>query len=341
MRPCASVKRPRSAPRSVDGDASDHVPDSPADDRADEVVSGAYSTRRIRRDDDVVALLERNEPRATQALGEVLDRGLRSRTCRAWIVEDGARRPAAAVVVARPTFDRWYAMVLLLDERAAAEVASLVDRSPAWSVNGAAPDIAPLVPLLKRQRSVDVRPWVVTAYPVEVTQVPDDSTRLATKADLDALVELYSTFEFVGGLTAWQLRAMLRHVLDRHYIIVIGWPGDEARLAGALAITTRTRRYGVLDLLTVVPDHRGAGWSWALVAHAQSIGNELGLAGVAALAGSNPMDLKDHLRDDTYVAVELVPPRRFRGQGRLRKLYHHWQPLQPRATVWFHEPNGS
>ncbi len=116
------------------------------------------------------------------------------------------------------------------------------------------------------------------------------------RADLDALVELYSTFEFVGGLTAWQLRTMLRHLLDRHYVIVVEWPGDDARFAGAVAITTRTRRYGVLDLLTVVPDHRGAGWSWALVAHAQSIGNALGIAGVAALAGSNPMDLDAHVR---------------------------------------------
>ncbi len=172
-------------------------------------------------------------------------------------------------------------------------------------MNGAAPDIAPLIPLLQRRRFVDVRPWVVTAYPIEVTEVPDDTTRLASRADLDALVELYSTFEFVGGLTAWQLRAMLRHVLDRHYVIVVEWPGDDAGFAGAVAITTRTRRYGVLDLLTVVPDHRGAGWSWALVAHAQSIGNALGIAGIAALAGSNPMDLEDHLGDDRYVAVEL------------------------------------
>ena len=173
---------------------------------------------------------------------------------------------------------------------------ALVDRSPAWSVNGAAPDIAPLIPLLQRRRFVDVRPWVVTAYPIEVTEVPDDVTRLASRADLDALVELYSTFEFVGGLTAWQLRTMLRHLLDRHYVIVVEWPGDDARFAGAVAITTRTRRYGVLDLLTVVPDHRGAGWSWALVAHAQSIGNALGIAGIAALAGSNPMDLDAHVR---------------------------------------------
>ena len=308
-----------------------------ADHLADPALTTAYSTRRVRRDDQVVALLEGNEPRASQALGEVLDRGVQSRTCRAWIVDDGEQRPVAAVVVVRPTFDRWYATVLLLDRRAAGDVAAIVDRSPAWSVNGAAPDIAPLVPRLRRRCYVDVRPWVVTAYPNEVTDVPDASTRLASRADLDALVELYSEFEFVGGLTAWQLRAMLRHVLDRHYIIVIDRPGDEAGLAGALAITTRTRRYGVLDLLTVLPDHRGAGWSWALVAHAQSIGNVLGLAGIAALAGSNPMDLEPHLDDDTYIAVELVPPRRFRGQGRLRNLYGRWQPLRPRAPIWFRD----
>ena len=286
-------------------------------------------------------MLEQHEPRSSQALGELLDRGLWSRQCRAWMIEDDEQRPAAAVIAVRPTFDRWYAMVLLLDERAATDAAALVDRSPAWSVNGAAPDIAPLIPLLERRRFVDVRPWVVTAYPIDVTEVPDDVTRLATGADLDALVELYSTFEFVGGLTAWQLRTMLRHLLDRHYVIVVEWPGDDARFAGAVAITTRTRHYGVLDLLTVVPDHRGAGWSWALVAHAQSIGNALGIAGVAALAGSNPMDLDAHVRDDQYVAVELVPRRRFRGQRRLRALYGRWQPLQPRAPVWFREPGDT
>lgn len=310
-----------------------------SDDGDRRLVSSAYRTRRIRRDDELVPLLELNEPRSSQALGEVLDRGVRSRSCRAWIVDDADRRPAAAVVVVRPTFDRWYATVLLLDTGAAADVAATVDRSPAWSVNGAAPDIAPLVSLLGRRRFVDVRPWVVTAYPNDITPVPDDSTRLATTADLDALVELYSTFEFVGRLTAWQLRAMLRHVLDRHYIVVVERPGEDAGLAGALAITTRTRRYGVVDLLTVLPDHRGAGWSWALVAHAQSIGNALGLAGIAALAGSNPMDLEAHVRDDRYIAVELVPPHRFRGQGRVRKLYGRWQPLHPRAPVWFRDPD--
>ena len=105
-----------------------------------------------------------------------------------------------------------------------------------------------------------------------------------------------------------------------------------------MAITTRARRYAVLDLLTVVPEHRGAGRSWALVAHAQAIGNALGLAGVAAMAGTNPMNLEDHLGDDTYVAVRLVAPRRFRGQGRLRKLYGRVQPLSPRTPIWFREP---
>ncbi len=302
-------------------------------------MNATYRTRRIWRDDELVALLERNEPRSSHALGEILDRGVRSLSCRAWIVDDAERHPAAAVVVVRVTFDRWHAMVLLLDERAAVNVAAIVDRSQAWSVNGVAPDIAPLLSLLRRRRFVDVRPWVVTAYPNEVTDVLDDSTRLADWTDLDALVELYSTFEYVAGLTTWQLRAMLRHLLDRHYVIVIEWPGDASRLAGALAITTRTRRYGALDLLTVVPNHRGAGWSWALVAHAQSIGNALGLAGIAALAGSNPMDLENHLGDDRYVAVELSPPRRFRGHGRLRDLYGRWQPLQPRAPIWFGEPD--
>jgi N-acetylglutamate synthase-like GNAT family acetyltransferase len=308
--------------------------DRPADAPA---IEGS-SVRRVRRDGEVVALLERHEPRSSAALGEILDRGLRSRTCRAWIVDDGDRQPAAVVVLVRPTFDRWHASVLLLDERAAADAAAIVDRSQAWSVNGAATDIAPLLPFLRRKQSVDVRPWVVTDCPVELTDVPDDTTRFASRADLDALVELYSTFEFVGGLTAWQLRSMLRHVLDRHYIIVADWPGDPSRLAGALVVPTRTRRYGVVDLLTVVPDHRGAGWSWALVSRAQSIGNAFSLRGLAALVGSNPMNFDVHMGDDVYVAVDLATPRRFRGQGRLRRFYGRFQPLHPREPVWFREP---
>jgi N-acetylglutamate synthase-like GNAT family acetyltransferase len=313
--------------------------DRAADDTADHTSDRAYSIRRARREDEVVALLERHEPRSSPTLGEVLDRGLRSRTCRVWIVDDGDRRPAAVVALLHQTFDRWHATVLLLDECAAADVAALVDHTPAWSVNGAAQDIAPLVPLLRRKQSVDVRPWVVTECPVEITDAPDDTTRFASRADLGALVELYSTFEFVGGLTAWQLRPILRHALDRHYIVVAEWPGDSSRLAGALVVTTRTRRYGVVDLLTVVPDHRGAGWSWALVARAQSIGNAFGLRGVAALVDSNPMNLDDHLRDDVYVAVDLAPPRRFRGQARLRRFYGRFQPLHPREPIWFREPS--
>ena len=242
------------------------------------------------------------------------------------------------MVVVRPTFDRWHAMVLLLDEGAATDVAAIVDRSPAWSVNGAAPDIAPLIPLLRRRRSVDVRPWVVTAYPVEITDVPDDSTRLAGGADLDALVELYSAFEFVGGLTAWQLRAMLRHVLDRHYIDRRGPAGRRRQ------VRRRSGDHGTdASLRRGRSAHRAPGPSRCRLVvgprrRAQSIGNALGLAGIAALAGSNPLDLDVHLRDDQYVAVELVPRQRFRGQGRLRQLYGRWQPLRPRAPTWLREP---
>jgi hypothetical protein len=127
-------------------------------------------------------------------------------------------------------------------------------------------------------------------------------------------------------------------VLDRHYVIVIDRPGDESGLAGGLVIRTRTGRYLLVDLVTVLPGHRGSGWSWALVAQAQSIGNALGLAGTAAIAATNPMNLDDHLGDDTFVAVDLVAPRRFRGQGRLRRLYGRYRPLHAREPIWFREP---
>jgi hypothetical protein len=298
----------------------------------------ALDVRPVRHASDVVDVLTRYEPRSTQALGEILDRGLPSRTCRAWTVGGSAPagEPAAVVVEARATFDRWHAMVLLLEPSAAAAAAQLVDRGRSWTVHGAATDIGPLVPLLGRRRAVHVRPWVVTSVPNDVTTAPDDGTRIATLADLEALVELYSGFEFAGTLTRWQLRPMLRHVLDHHYILVVDDPRQPGQLCAALAITTRARRYGVIDLLTVVPDQRRSGWSWALIARAQEIGNGLGQAGVAALADSNPLDLDEHLGDDHYVAVDLAPPRRFRGHGRLRALYGRIQPLSPREA----EPAG-
>ena len=230
----------------------------------------------------------------------------RSRTCRAWIVDDGDRRPAAAVVLVRPTFDRWYATVLLLDERAAADVAAIVDRSPAWSVNGAATDIAPLLPFLRRKQSVDVRPWVVTAIcPVELTDVPDDTTRLrepgrprrARRAVLDVRVRRRSDGVAVAVDAAPRARPALHHRRRAGRATRPGSPVHWRR-------PTRTRRYGVLDLLTVVPDHRGAGWSWALVARAQTIGNALGLAEAwRPWSGSNPMNFDVHMGDDTYIAV--------------------------------------
>jgi len=236
-------------------------------------------------------------------------------------------------------FDRWTASVYLRDPGAAEPIARLLDRSCAWSVGGAADDIRPLLPHLRRARRVLVAPWILASHPVpDLLGAPDDHTRVATALDLDQLVELYSGYEMAWPMTRWQLRQYVRHALADHLVVVYE---TADRIVGAVVIRGRTRRYAALMDLTVHPDFRRSGISWELVKRMCEIGRAMAIGGWAALAASNPMHMNDdRIRwgDENYYAVHLGSPRRFKGQTRLRRFYGRIQRVTARRPTNFRDP---
>jgi hypothetical protein len=112
-------------------------------------------------------------------------------------------------------------------------------------------------------------------------------------------------------------------------------------LVGAALNDGRTRRYATFSALTVHPDFRRAGIAWELVKRARVVDVGLGVGASGVVSPSNPMH-RDHegvvWDDEHYYAVSMGAPRRFKGQTRLRRLYHRVQPITPRAPTLFRDP---
>lgn len=286
-----------------------------------------FVARRTRSLRPVAALLESDEPRTTRALSEHLSHGGR-RGCRAWLITSADGSPAGAVVVSRLCFGHWAAWAYLREPGAATVAADVVERSPAWTVSGTESDIRPLVAHLPRARDVSTRRWGFVRYPVDVLGRPDQHTRVATATDLDSLMDLYAGYELGGPPTRWQLRSYLRRLLQHHFIIVYE---DDHRLIGAVTVDGRTSRFVTVNDLTVLPDHRRGGVGWSILARAQAIANGLGVGVTWTMAPSNPIDHERFQWDDELSCrVRLEPPHRFRGEGRVRRMYYGVQPITTR-----------
>lgn len=266
---------------------------------------------------ELVQLLTPYEPRTTNALSEVLLHGLDRRHVRASIVDDGAT-VLAVVVVTRAALDLWLAWSLLLDDRAAADAAHLVDISPAIALNGVDVDVVPLLPHLTRVDFHRVLPWYVSRHPHDVLIAPSEHARLATLDDLDALVDLYRHYEYGFESTVDQLRATLRDSLRHRSIVVAEIDG---KLAGGIVVTAETTTFQFWDSLTVLPEHRRSGLTWRIGAYAQDLANARGLSGCASAAASNPITVEIALQQDYWITVSLHPLARFRGHNRLRRMW--------------------
>jgi ribosomal protein S18 acetylase RimI-like enzyme len=284
----------------------------------------------------LIAFLETGEPRTSHALSDVVAYGLGPLRSRAWLVADPHGAPAAAVVITRSCLDRWYAHTYFVDGGAAPAAASILDASPAWTVTGAARDIRPLLPHLRRLRWTSAFPWLVDEYPVSVTRKADRYSRVATLADFEQLVELYRGYELGANCTMWQLRSIVRDWL-RHQIVVVS--ERKGRVVGAILVIGRTRRYAVVDGLTVLPEYRNRGVAWSLAARAQAVINGMGLSVTACIAASNPMKFDaETIEDERWVVAALGEPYRFRGEGRLRAMSVAIAGRDPREIVYFRDP---
>lgn len=274
--------------------------------------------RRVWRTSRLLQALAQHEPATCHLVSELGTYGVRPWVCRAWAVWDGPEL-AGALVVTRDTFDEWVASVFVGREEVAGALARRLDRSPAHGLRGPTRHVGPV--RLASRRAVDGAevPWVVMEPPVSVLGEPDERTRLAGPADLDALVDLYERYELFHHATRWQVRWSVRSTLRRCPVIVADAAGGG--LAGAAVVSARTARYAVLDSLTVRPAYRRSGLAWAICARAQALANAYGVGGVLAVAPTNPMTPPTSASDDSWSSVWLVRARRFPGQGRLRALY--------------------
>jgi N-acetylglutamate synthase-like GNAT family acetyltransferase len=284
--------------------------------------------------------LEPDEPRTTRLVSDLL--AYRSwRWRRAWRIDGQQGELAAVLVLAKACFDRWDASVYVRDPASAPLLGRRIDRSIAWSVTGAAADIRPLQPHVRRVKQVLVLPWGTLPYPSpEVLGPPDEHTRAATLLDLGQLMDLYSGYELFSKLTRWQLRQRLRRLIDRHLVIV--YERDE-RIVAAAIIDARTRRYAISTDLTVHPDFRREGIAWEIGKRMEAVDRALAVGASAALATTNPMHRDDaaiRWDPDHLYTLMLGGPRRFKGQTRLRRLYGRIQPLARRPLHEFRDPTN-
>jgi GNAT superfamily N-acetyltransferase len=271
-------------------------------------------------------------------VGDLTALGLRPWRCRAWVVEDESRRLVAAVVVVKSCFDRWYGSVLVLDVASGPLVASIVDRSPAWSVSASTEDIVPVLDHLGRRSRTTAVPCLVSAFPHAIAPEPDGRTRLSRKQDKSHLVDLLAQYELNPAPTRWQARSWARRLIDRSVVIVAE---DHDTIVGAVVVLSDSNRYLIVDRITVRPSHRGQGLSWALAARAQAMANAMRRSVIATIAPTNPMTFDPtDLAADRWIAVALRPPYRFRGQNRLRAIYTRFGRLDRASIEIFRDADG-
>jgi hypothetical protein len=286
------------------------------------------------------AELEDREPRTSRLISDLLTyRDWRRR--RAWLVEAAHHELAAVLVLTRACFDRWTGSAFVNDGGAAPEVARLIDRSVAWTVSGAAADIQPLIPYVRRTRRVLVSPWGIVPYPAPgILGPPDEHSRAATMLDLDNLVDLYDGYEISWPTTRWQLRQYMCRLIDRHLVLVYE---REGQIVAATTIAGRTRKYAIAIDLTVRPDFRRAGIGWEMGKRVHAVNEAWGVGVSGALGASNPMMHEDErvVWDPShFYTLALGGPRRFKGETRLRRLYARVQQAGMRRAELFRDPEN-
>ncbi|CAN0437350.1 unnamed protein product, partial [Phaeothamnion confervicola] len=166
------------------------------------------------------------------------------------------------VCFSRPCIDMWMGSAHLIEPSAAEELARVVDRGWTWTVHGPRRSMELLRPHLRRFRNVVTMPWIVLETPIELVDHVDPRGRVASVADLPALVELYGQYELPVAYTRWQARRVLKRNLEHGIVIVCEIDGT---MAAALCLSNSTGRYRAVSRLTVLPQHRRLGLSWALM----------------------------------------------------------------------------
>ena len=285
----------------------------------DEVTDPTTRIRRVPCVDltDLHAKLGEFQPRSTPLLGAAFTDGIRGRRCRAELFEFDDGSLAAATVRYRWTIGRMTAYPLLLDDRAAPAVGNFLQRSGATDLSGMAQDTDPLRPHLPRWRgAVSTTPaWQPPGF---IWEAPGDDVRVATRQDLDDLVDAvwnHSPHAFPNRLL---LRRRLERAVDQLVLVVEA--GTPPQSAGFGILDSSTPEYDFWAQVVILPQYREMGLSWRLVAAGAAAAARRGAGGMVCVVDTNPMTLpSDATTGELWNYVVLSPPRRFRGEVRLRR----------------------
>jgi GNAT superfamily N-acetyltransferase len=289
----------------------------------------------------LVDVLDATDPATFRILADLEERGIGPEV-RGWLVEDDDGTPAAAVTVAELCRDRWYASVMLYDERAASLVVDVIEGTPAWEISGGPDHVQPLLPHITRPGAVSGWPWAV--IPDLAMEVPpeiealipprDPRCRLATQDDLDALVDLYATYELEPIPTRRRLRTYLERSVPHRPMLVSEVDGN---IAGAYRVDFMSSRFAYWSSMTVLPEYRRQHLGSGLSLEAMYVTrDELERGIITTVVASNPMLLRPStertktwraFRDEQgfgkgdWVKARLAPPERFPGHHFARRAF--------------------
>ncbi len=267
---------------------------------------------------DLHARLGELQPRSTPLLGAAFADGIRGRRCRADLFEFEDGSLAAVTVRYRWTIGRMTAYPLLLDARAAGVVGAFLQRSGATDLSGMEQDTDPLRPHLARWRGSDVATpaWQPPGF---IWEAPGDDVRVATQRDLDDLVDAVWTYSPHAFPNKTLLRRRLKRAIDQLTLVIE--VGSPAQPAGFGILDSSTPEYDFWAQLVILPEYRELGLSWRLVAAGAAEAARRGAGGMVCVVDTNPMTLpSDATTGELWNYVTLSPPRRFRGEVRLRRL---------------------
>jgi hypothetical protein len=275
----------------------------------------------------LLGLLEPYEPLSSLAIGPLADYGL-GRNVRAWVADGPDGSTGGVLVLWRMCRDRWRAMVWLFDPSGAEPLGKQLDRSPAHAVIGLHDHVGPVLEHTSRTRLVQELPlWA--GRPMDTDEMlADERARLATPEDLEALVEVYRTYELDPFPTVPRLRGYLREMLAMGRPIVV--VEQDGRVVGAIRCDARTERWLFWNAAGVLPEYRGRGLSWSMTWRLVAVTKELGRGIVTSRAPTNPvprtrvitpevLERADFV-EDILIEAHLKRRVRVRGMGKLVKL---------------------
>lgn len=262
------------------------------------------------------------QPRSTPLLGAALaGRAGPGSGLVAHVVHDGGRT-LAVLVLRRWSALGWTAHPLVLDPAAAPLIGRLVDRSGATDMTGFAADALALRPYVRRWRGA-TEVTAAAVPPGFAWPAPPPNTRLARSADVDALTNLAWEHAPHSVASRRGLGLKMKRAVADSSVVVLDDPANG--IVGYAARESHTPEYDFWGHLVVDPAHRGQRHSWGLVAAAAARARARGAGALTLALASNPMTVPETLRiSDRFHFVWLVPPRRFKGERRLREAVTAW-----------------